>query len=153
MTLPHKIFSVFTSPQQVTTSAMPTLNPTLTRSDATHTITRLTSFPFTNIASSALFKHSMSVTLSVSLLPQTPKPTNVLIFQGSISATGSYTAGSSTIMPIPEPTAQIFPIIYDLKTDLLVSSIKQRDPLNPTQQQLSSCSSQHKLDLFLNELQ
>ena len=50
------------------------------------------------------------------VLPQTPKPTNVLIYQGSLSATGSYTAGSTTVMPIPEPTAHIFPIIYDLNS-------------------------------------
>jgi hypothetical protein len=47
------------------------------------------------------------------VLPQSPIPTKVLIFQGNTQhqATDSYTAGTSTILPIPLPSARTFPII------------------------------------------
>ncbi len=49
------------------------------------------------------------------MLPhQTPEPSNVLIFQGTIQSENlPYTSGSSTEMPIPKEEAHTFPIIYD----------------------------------------
>jgi hypothetical protein len=49
------------------------------------------------------------------VLPQSPLPTKVLIFQGNTQRqpTASYTAGSATEFPIPLPSAHTFPIIYN----------------------------------------
>jgi hypothetical protein len=47
------------------------------------------------------------------VLPQTPEPTNVLIYHCTHSENPSYTTGSSTEMPIPKEEAHTFPIICD----------------------------------------
>ncbi|KAI2491544.1 hypothetical protein MHU86_23021 [Fragilaria crotonensis] len=47
------------------------------------------------------------------VLPQTPEPSNVLIFQGTHSENPSYTSGSQVELPIPKEGAHTFPIIYD----------------------------------------
>ena len=49
------------------------------------------------------------------VLPQTPKPENVLIYQGTSDETTSYTAGSTTKLPTPKPGAHTFPIVYNPK--------------------------------------
>jgi hypothetical protein len=56
---------------------------------------------------------SINVTNTQCVLPQTPEPPNVLIFQGKQSENPSYTSGSSTEMPIPREEARTFPVIYD----------------------------------------
>ena len=47
------------------------------------------------------------------VLPQTPIPKNVLVYQGTSDETESYTTGSTTEIPTPKPDAHAFPIIYD----------------------------------------
>ncbi len=57
---------------------------------------------------------SIDVTDPQCVLPQTPEPSNVLIFQGSTqSENPSYTSESSTEMPTSKEEAHTFPIIYD----------------------------------------
>jgi hypothetical protein len=46
------------------------------------------------------------------VLPQSPKPTKVLIYQGTPSENPSYSAGSKTEFPVPKPEAHTFPITY-----------------------------------------
>jgi hypothetical protein len=47
------------------------------------------------------------------VLPQTPEPSNVIIYHGTHSENPSYTTGSPTEMPIPKEEAHTFPIIFD----------------------------------------
>ncbi|KAI2504598.1 hypothetical protein MHU86_9810 [Fragilaria crotonensis] len=59
---------------------------------------------------------NINVTDPQCVLPQTPLPTKVLIYQGNTQehqSTPSYTPGSPTELPIPLPSAHIFPIIYN----------------------------------------
>ncbi|KAI2511946.1 hypothetical protein MHU86_2462 [Fragilaria crotonensis] len=59
---------------------------------------------------------NINVTDPQCVLPQTPLPTKVLIYQGNTQehqSTPSYTPGSPTELPIPLASAHIFPIIYN----------------------------------------
>ncbi|KAI2510028.1 hypothetical protein MHU86_4322 [Fragilaria crotonensis] len=67
------------------------------------------------------------------VLPQTPEPSNVLIFQGTHSENPSYTSGSQVELPIPKEGAHTFPIIYD-SGNLPIILITEMAMLNPTLQ-------------------
>ena len=54
------------------------------------------------------------------VLPQTPLPKNVLIYQGTLNETKSYTAGSTTKIPTPKPGAHTFPIVYNSKNNPII---------------------------------
>ncbi|KAI2494548.1 hypothetical protein MHU86_19963 [Fragilaria crotonensis] len=59
---------------------------------------------------------NINVTDPQCVLPQTPLPIKVLIYQGNTQehqSTPSYTPGSPTELPIPLPSAHTFPIIYN----------------------------------------
>jgi hypothetical protein len=87
------------------------------------------------------------------VLPQSPMPTKVLIFQGYTQhqATDSYTACTSTIFPIPLPSAHTFPIIYNNDNKPIIcdqqnGTIEPITTLCPTIFQESSlCPNEHLL--------
>ncbi|KAI2508425.1 hypothetical protein MHU86_5952 [Fragilaria crotonensis] len=59
---------------------------------------------------------NINITDPQCVLPQTPLPTKVLIYQGNTQehqSTPFYTSGSPTEFPIPLPSAHTFPIIYN----------------------------------------
>jgi hypothetical protein len=60
----------------------------------------------------------------ICMLPQSPMPTKVLIFQGNTQATSGnrllHTAGTSTIFPIPLPSAHAFPVIYNIDNNPII---------------------------------
>ncbi|KAI2498949.1 hypothetical protein MHU86_15512 [Fragilaria crotonensis] len=89
---------------------------------------------------------NINVTDPQCVLPQTPLPTKVLIYQGNTQehqSTPSYTPGSPTELPIPLPSAHTFPIIYN-KENKPIIFINTMGPSNLTQQQQSNSFSMTK---------
>ena len=67
------------------------------------------------------------------VLPQTPEPSNVLVFQGTHSDNPSYTSGSQVELPIPKEGAHTFPSSM-IQVTYLSFLITEMAMLSPTLQ-------------------